>query len=781
MTLADVEPLLSLPRETWRSIGRRLDAIGFDADAAAPFLRMVGSGNPSRTPVAKWHLRRAKTAAGYAMRMFIFCDPVTLDEARAVFGEAVSLERLIDVGLLRRTDGGVVSAFPTGLLATDDFCCRLLCDDLNLGGLAVMGPSKGTRILLEQACPGARAARALDVGCGAGSLALMLAKACDRVVATDVNPRAIALARINAWIHGIENVDFRLGELFEPVAGESFDLIASQPPFVCRPPDAVPTPFLFGGERGDELALSLLRSLPSHLAPNGRAFVMVEWPEIEGAPSFPERIRAAVGAASDVLVLQRPASDLDEHCAIYGRVGLGSDAGYERAVMRYREHLEAQGISALHTSYLVVRRRAGVEAGWTAIVPWTKDEPLTRGTVEEMLEREDGNHRLAAPPRPPSARIEGTPPTRVVSLLTAAERHVVAGDTTEALALFARVLEQDPTCAPAIVGIASVEIAQGNFDSASARVTGLAQFGHREARRLLGDIHWIRGEIDAAVARYELDPRPAVLPPSSSTKPVAEVRVDVRRRIGKRRPFLVWVTCPTLAGSVASRWMRLEGARRWDLAVNAFAPDPRDALMERAEHVVFGGQSKLSSVKASLLTEPGMFDGYQAMLFLDDDVGLRHEDIDRLFWLVARYGLDLAHPSLGEDSICELAPLFHQREAAVRFTNVVDTRAPVFSRAGLAACIDSFDQSISGRGLGVVWSQLLAPRRHATGVVDEITAHHRRPIDPAYGSFYAHLRELGIDPAQEALRVLDQYGCATFHPRTLGDVDRHGRERHWAG
>lgn len=44
---------------------------------------------------------------------------------------------------------------------------------------------------------------------------------------TDINPRAITLARLNAAINGIRNVEFRLGDGFAPVAGETLDLIVS--------------------------------------------------------------------------------------------------------------------------------------------------------------------------------------------------------------------------------------------------------------------------------------------------------------------------------------------------------------------------------------------------------------------------------------------------------------------------------------------------------------------------------------------------------------------------
>lgn len=75
---------------------------------------------------------------------------------------------------------------------------------------------------------------ALDIGTGAGALALVLAdeKLADLVVATDVSSTALAAARRNAAQAGIESVEFRKGPLLEPVAGATFDLIVSNPPYL---------------------------------------------------------------------------------------------------------------------------------------------------------------------------------------------------------------------------------------------------------------------------------------------------------------------------------------------------------------------------------------------------------------------------------------------------------------------------------------------------------------------------------------------------------------------
>ncbi len=73
--------------------------------------------------------------------------------------------------------------------------------------------------------------RALDLGTGCGIQALHLDGHCAEIVATDINERALRLAGATARLNGM-SWDLRRGSLFEPVAGERFDLIVSNPPFV---------------------------------------------------------------------------------------------------------------------------------------------------------------------------------------------------------------------------------------------------------------------------------------------------------------------------------------------------------------------------------------------------------------------------------------------------------------------------------------------------------------------------------------------------------------------
>ncbi|QNP39857.1 peptide chain release factor N(5)-glutamine methyltransferase [Lysobacter solisilvae (ex Woo and Kim 2020)] len=103
---------------------------------------------------------------------------------------------------------------------------------------ATLIPRPETELLVELALerlPIERALRVADLGTGSGAIALALAHERPRaqVLASDASAQALAVARTNAQALGLANVGFREGDWFAPLAGECFDLIASNPPYIA--------------------------------------------------------------------------------------------------------------------------------------------------------------------------------------------------------------------------------------------------------------------------------------------------------------------------------------------------------------------------------------------------------------------------------------------------------------------------------------------------------------------------------------------------------------------
>jgi release factor glutamine methyltransferase len=122
---------------------------------------------------------------------------------------------------------------------------------------------------------------ALDVGTGSGAVALSLATegAFSRIVATDASADALQVARRNRQRVGPATpVVFRLGNDYDPVGGERYDVIVSNPPYIATAEaeslepevrDWEPRSALFAGEDGLAVIRSLVAGAPDHLRPGG--------------------------------------------------------------------------------------------------------------------------------------------------------------------------------------------------------------------------------------------------------------------------------------------------------------------------------------------------------------------------------------------------------------------------------------------------------------------------------------------------------------------------------
>ena len=159
---------------------------------------------------------------------------------------------------------------------------------------ATLVPRPETELLVELALariPLDADTHVADLGTGSGAIALALAKERPRarVVATDASVEALDVARENAKRNGIGNVEFRHGDWLQPLAGETFDLIASNPPYIAlgdphlgegdlrfEPPTA-----LSSGIDGLDAIRVIVRHAPAYLCAGGWLLLEHGWEQGE--------------------------------------------------------------------------------------------------------------------------------------------------------------------------------------------------------------------------------------------------------------------------------------------------------------------------------------------------------------------------------------------------------------------------------------------------------------------------------------------------------------------
>jgi SAM-dependent methyltransferase len=379
--VASPSPLPPPPREIDAHTSGLLREALTKAGYAPEIFRTLGMiGVPGwKNAMRAASVRLPTPACGVLVRFFLARDGVAQGELEPAIGGPAVLSALEDSGLATRIGDGLVQCpfvlVPTaGVLAfsdpiddpasqdpPEDFILPIGNATRYVDDLAVRDPCDLT----------------IDLGCGQGYLAIHALTHSRRAIATDINPRAIIFARVNASLNGVsDRIECRQGSLFEPlqdVAGE-VDLITCNPPFILLPGGH--TTAVVSPTEGDGLMEILLRNSPRMLREGGWASLVGIW-EHNDASDWPERIGGWVsGTGCDALVLQFRTYRPDEYFQQWFAPEIR--AATEE---RWRSTCENRNVRALTFGGIVLHKRRGpnwVRALFTLI-------NLRRGTASEQL------------------------------------------------------------------------------------------------------------------------------------------------------------------------------------------------------------------------------------------------------------------------------------------------------------------------------------------------------------------------------------------------------------
>jgi len=328
--------------------------VSYDADSVRDLVRVDGL---EKVPgLAVLRLRpEGDEPLGRLVRLFLGGEDMDAGAAAAALAPA-PLDDLIEAGLVEPAGDSAVRA-------------SVRLDPIR--GLVVAadhrrpGPSPGDHVVYPGPASETLAAltvregvgSALDLCCGSGIQALLAARHSDRVVATDLSDRALRLARLSADLSDVRNVEWRSGDLFEPVGDERFELIVANPPFVISPSSALT--YRDGGRSGDELSREVVAGCAERLEQGGFGHVLCSWVRAPGAHYSDAPWRWLADAGCDVVVLH---IDTETPVGYAMRWNMGEASSVDEAVegtRRWQDYYAELGIESLATGVVVFRRRQG--------------------------------------------------------------------------------------------------------------------------------------------------------------------------------------------------------------------------------------------------------------------------------------------------------------------------------------------------------------------------------------------------------------------------------------
>jgi SAM-dependent methyltransferase len=309
-------------------------------------------------------LRRTSepTPRNTLIRLLLIGVHVDADAARAAVAP-MTLDEWCQAGLLSRQGDAVLGAiqllpFQGFLLACDrpqeiqsglreDYVMGIGSSTLTLANLTVRRPVRS----------------ALDLGTGCGLLAFLAARHAERVAAVDRNPRAVQVARFNARLNGLPNVECLEGDLFEPVAGRQFDLVVSNPPFVISPESR----YIYrdSGMKGDEVTRRIVREVPAVLrdaadGSGGYCQILCNWAHLAGQPWQDRLARWFENTGCDAWVMRTDTLDAPAYAAKWIRhTERDDEETFERRLAEWTAYYEREKIEAVSGGLITMRRRSG--------------------------------------------------------------------------------------------------------------------------------------------------------------------------------------------------------------------------------------------------------------------------------------------------------------------------------------------------------------------------------------------------------------------------------------
>ncbi|MFE1127863.1 methyltransferase [Streptomyces albidoflavus] len=399
----------SLPLTDRSDLAPRLRTAFLDADFTADGL-LERLGAPAYAALARaetvpaLRATRGGTPLDTLVRLFLLQRPVTPAEAGAALPGGL-LDDAVEGGWLRREAAGgagdeairaVIDVRPYGGPDGQDWfiASDLGCAVGGAGGIGstaegvVLGVGGASTTLAGLTVRGP-VGEALDLGTGSGIQALHASVDATRVTATDLNPRALSFTALTLALSDAPEAELLEGSLFEPVDGNRYDLIVSNPPFVISP--GARLTYRDGGMSGDDLCRTLVQQAGDRLNEGGYAHFLANWQHVDGE-EWSDRLRSWVPEGCDAWIVQREVQDITQYAELWLRDSGDHRTDPETYAARYEawlDEFEARNTKAVGFGWITLRRSGAAEPS-VVVEEWPHpvEQPLGE-TVRAHFARQD--------------------------------------------------------------------------------------------------------------------------------------------------------------------------------------------------------------------------------------------------------------------------------------------------------------------------------------------------------------------------------------------------------
>lgn len=318
--------------------------------------------------------RDSTDPAAVLLRLLVLGLPVTVADV-ALAMPLTGVSGAVGLGVVRQgPTGEVLGTCDLRPYADEQQDWWVASDLTTMATSAPLGPRHvvgigGASTTLASWTPRPWAPRALDMGTGSGVQALHLAGHSAYRVVSDLSPRALAFAAFTCTLNGVD-VDARQGSLFEPVAGETFDLIVCNPPFVITPRGAGLDTLDYRGGRsvGDALVAEVVSRVGDHLSPGGMGQLLGNW-ELAAGQEWQQRVAQWLPSGLDAWVIQREEQDVADYALTWAR-----DAGHPVGTVEFDrwyaaslDDFAARGIERVGFGVVTLQRPSEDRDAWRVL------------------------------------------------------------------------------------------------------------------------------------------------------------------------------------------------------------------------------------------------------------------------------------------------------------------------------------------------------------------------------------------------------------------------------